>query len=98
MPSAFFSFLGVEAVIWTSGQRHLLVYAYTISLLFSHFFYAVLPLMIHTIDILKSFQMWDGFFALAKLNEGRRSSATLTEMKQRQSEKDAHRWMILDWK
>ena len=42
--------------------------------------------------------MWDGFFALAKLNEGRRSSGTLTEMKQRQSKKDAHRWMILDWK
>ena len=42
-----------------------------------------------TILRLKDYQIWDVFFALAKLNEGRRSSATLTGMKQRQGGKDA---------
>ena len=42
----------------------------------------------YSIRVLKSYQIWDGFFVLAKLNEGRRSSATLTGMKQHQSEKD----------
>ena len=36
-------------------------------------------------------QIFDGFFALAKLNEGRRSSATLTGEKQCQSVKDTQR-------
>ena len=36
---------------------------------------------------LKDYQIWNGFFVLAKLNEGRRSSATLTGMKRCQSEK-----------
>ena len=41
-------------------------------------------------------KIWDGFFVLAKLNEGRRSSATLTGMKHCQGEKGAHRFNILD--
>ena len=40
---------------------------------------------------LKMYQIWDGFCAVAKLNEGRRSSATLTGMKQRHGVKDAQR-------
>ena len=32
----------------------------------------------NTILSIKDYQIWDGFFALAKLNGGRRSSATLT--------------------
>ena len=44
------------------------------------------------------YQIWDGFCAVAKLNGGRRSSATLTGMKQRQSGKDARRFKILDGK
>ena len=46
---------------------------------------------IHTILSIKDYQIWDGFFALAKLNGGRRSSATLTGMKQRQDGKDTQR-------
>ena len=38
------------------------------------------------------YQIWDGFCAMAKLNGGRRSSATLTGMKQRHGVKDAQRW------
>ena len=34
--------------------------------------------MVYTILSIKDYQIWDVFFALAKLNEGRRSSATLT--------------------
>ena len=45
----------------------------------------------NTILSIKDYQIWDGFFALAKLNGGRRSSATLTGMKQRQRGKDARR-------
>ena len=45
----------------------------------------------HTIRVLKSYQIWDGFFVLAKLSGGRRSSATLTEAKRSQSGKDAQR-------
>ena len=45
----------------------------------------------YTIRVLKSYQIWDGFFVLAKLNEGRRSNATLTGVKQRQSGKDDQR-------
>ena len=48
--------------------------------------------MFYTIRVLKSFQIWDGFFVLAKRNEGRRSSATLTEVTHSQNEKDAQRW------
>ncbi len=33
----------------------------------------------NTILSIKDYQIWDGFFALAKLNGGRRSSATLTD-------------------
>ena len=40
---------------------------------------------------LKMYQIWDGFCAVAKLNGGRRSSATLTGMKQRHGVKDAQR-------
>ena len=50
----------------------------------------------NTIEILKSYQMWDGFFALAKLIEGKRSSATLTGVKRRQDGKDARRFKLLD--
>ena len=46
---------------------------------------------IYTILSIKDYQIWDGFFALAKLNGGRRSSATLTGMKQRQDGKDTQR-------
>ena len=46
---------------------------------------------INTILSIKDYQIWDGFFALAKLNGGRRSSATLTGMKQRQDGKDTQR-------
>ena len=46
----------------------------------------------YTIEILKSYQMWDVFFVLAKLIEGKRSGATLTGVKQSQDGKDAHRW------
>ena len=52
--------------------------------------------MIHTILRLKDYQIWDVFFALAKLNEGRRSSATLTEVTHSQNEKDAQRCKILE--
>ena len=45
----------------------------------------------YTILSIKDYQIWDGFFALAKLNGGSRSSATLTGMKQRQGGKDAQR-------
>ena len=45
----------------------------------------------YTILSIKDYQIWDGFFALAKLNGGRRSSATLTGMKQRQDGKDTQR-------
>ena len=45
----------------------------------------------YTILRLKDYQIWDVFFVLAKLNEGKRSSATLTGMKQRQGGKDAQR-------
>ena len=45
----------------------------------------------NTFRVLKSYQIWDGFFALAKLNGGSRSSATLTGGKQSQSGKDAQR-------
>ena len=40
---------------------------------------------------LKMYQIWDGFYAVAKLNGGRRSSATLTGMKQHQDGKDTQR-------
>ena len=40
---------------------------------------------------LKMYQIWDGFYAVAKLNGGRRSSATLTGMKQRHGVKDTQR-------
>ena len=49
------------------------------------------PFSLHTILSIKDYQIWDGFFALAKLNGGRRSSATLTGMKQRQDGKDTQR-------
>jgi len=45
----------------------------------------------NTIRVLKSYQIWDGFFVLAKLSEGRRSNATLTEAKHSQNGKDAQR-------
>ena len=45
----------------------------------------------YTILSIKDYQIWDVFFALAKLNGGRRSSATLTGMKQRQDGKDTQR-------
>ena len=45
----------------------------------------------HTKLKLKMYQIWDGFCAVAKLNGGRRSSATLTGMKQRHGVKDAQR-------
>ncbi len=45
----------------------------------------------YTIFSIKDYQIWDGFFALAKLNGGRRSSATLTGMKQRHGVKDTQR-------
>ena len=38
-------------------------------------------LLPNTIRVLKTYQIWDGFCALAKPNEGRRSSATLTGMR-----------------
>ena len=47
--------------------------------------------LFYTILSIKDYQIWDGFFALAKLNGGRRSSATLTGMKQRQDGKDTQR-------
>ena len=37
------------------------------------------------------YQIWDGFYAVAMLNGGRRSSATLTGMKQRHGVKDTQR-------
>ncbi len=40
---------------------------------------------------LKMYQIWDGFYAVAKLNGGRRSSATLTGMRQRHGVKDTQR-------
>ena len=45
----------------------------------------------NTILSIKDYQILDEFFALAKLNGRRRSSATLTGMKQRQSGKDTQR-------
>ena len=42
------------------------------------------------------YQIWDGFCAVAKLNGGRRSSATLTGMKHSQDGKDARRFNGLD--
>ena len=47
------------------------------------------PTPCNTILTLKHIQIQSGFFILSKLNEGRRSSATLTGVKQRQGEKDA---------
>ena len=41
----------------------------------------------HTIYLLKYCKIRDGFFVLSKLSEGRRSIATLTEMRQSHSEK-----------
>ncbi len=49
----------------------------------------------YTIRVLKSKQIWDGFFVLAKRNEGRRSNATLTGVTHSQDEKDAQRCKIL---
>ena len=46
---------------------------------------------INTIEILKPYQILEEFFILAKLNGGRRSSATLTEMKRRQNGKGPRR-------
>ena len=40
---------------------------------------------------LKMYQIWDGFYAVAKLNGGKRSSATLTGMKQCHGVKDTQR-------
>ena len=48
-------------------------------------------LFAHTKLKLKMYQIWDGFCAVAKLNGGRRSSATWTGMKQRHGVKDAQR-------
>ena len=45
----------------------------------------------NTVRVLKSYQIWDEFFVLAKRNEGIRSSATLTGMTHGQNEKDAQR-------
>ena len=45
----------------------------------------------HTIRVLKPHQISDGFFVLVKLNEGMRSSATLTGVKHSQGGKDAER-------
>ena len=47
---------------------------------------------------LKMYQIWDGFYAVAMLNGGRRSSATLTGMKHSQDGKDARRFNGLDEK
>ncbi len=51
---------------------------------------------IDTIRVLKSYQIWDKFFVLAKRNEGRRSSATLTGVTHGQNEKGAQRCEILE--
>ena len=60
-------------------------------------FHPFSPIVIfYTILRLKDYQIWDVFFALAKLNEGRRSSATLTEVTHSQNEKDAQRCKILE--
>ena len=54
-------------------------------------FCSVLFLYCYTKLKLKMYQIWDGFCAVAKLNGGRRSSATLTGMKQRHGVKDTQR-------
>ena len=53
--------------------------------------YDIWPFGVNTILNLKHIQIRSGFFVLSKLNEGRRSRATLTGVKQRQGEKDARR-------
>ena len=57
----------------------------------SHSTSAIFLPTVYTKLKLKMYQIWDGFCAVAMLNGGRRSSATLTGMKQRHGVKDTQR-------